>query len=66
MAARSQTAGVNGVVAVRVRLIGPVVRVIRAIRNVGTVRAIRAVGVVVDLIVRIRPVGPARRALVAR
>ena len=43
LAAGSRAAGVNSVVAVRVRLIGPVVRVIRAIRNVGAVGTLRAV-----------------------
>jgi len=60
LAAGGRTAGVNRVVVVRVRLIGPVVRVNRVIRAVGVIR------VVVYAIVDVRPAGPARRAVVAR
>jgi len=59
-AAGGRTTGVNRVVAIRVRLIGPIARVNRAIRVVGVVR------VVVYAIVDVRPAGPARRAVVAR
>jgi len=78
LAAGSWTAGVNRIVAVRGRLIGPVsrliVRVVRAIRDVraiAVIRAIRAIrtvrtGVVIYTIISVRPAGPARIAVVAR
>ena len=68
--AGSLTAGVKSVVAVIVRLIGPViriiVRVIKAIRKIRPNGSVGAVGVVVDVIVSVRPAGPARCAGVAR
>jgi len=70
LAAGGRTAGVNRVVAVRKRLIGPIVgpivRVNQAVRAVGSIRAVGVVRVVVYAIVNVRPAGPARRTVVAR